>query len=144
MRPQGRLRRCQASHMMTTAASIRRLVSGPQAKHLRALLVEDNVNDAELIVLELQRGGYQTVTRRVETAAEMKAALAEERWDVILSDYSIPGFGGPEAFALLRELNLDLPFIIVSGTVGEEAAVEAMRSGVHDFLLKGHLRRLVV
>jgi signal transduction histidine kinase len=79
----------------------------------------------------------------VQTAVEMKRALAEESWDVIVSDYSMPTFSGPEAFSVLREAGHDLPFIIVSGTVGEEVAVEAMRAGVHDFLIKGHLRRLV-
>jgi signal transduction histidine kinase len=108
------------------------------------LLVEDNPDDAELVILELRRGGYQPVTRRVQTAADTTAALSEEQWDVVVSDYAMPGFTGPEAFAIMRKLNLDLPFIIVSGTIGEETAVEAMRAGVHDFLLKGHLRRLVV
>jgi signal transduction histidine kinase len=112
-------------------------------KRLRVLLVEDDPNDAELVVLELQRGGYETAMRRVQTAAEMKSALAEEAWDVIVSDYSMPTFSGPGAFGILRASGLDLPFIIVSGTVGEEVAVEAMRAGVHDFLIKGHLRRLV-
>jgi signal transduction histidine kinase len=110
---------------------------------LRALLVEDNPDDAELVVRALRRGGREPVSRRVETEAEMRVALAEERWDVILSDYTLPTFSGPEAFAVMRDVNLDLPFIIVSGTVGEDTAVDAMRAGVHDFLLKGQLRRLV-
>ncbi len=113
------------------------------AKRLRVLLIDDDPNDAELVVLELQRGGYEPVMRRVQTAVEMKRALAEESWDVIVSDYSMPTFSGPEAFSVLREAGHDLPFIIVSGTVGEEVAVEAMRAGVHDFLIKGHLVRLV-
>ena len=116
---------------------------GGVGKRLRVLLVEDDPNDAELVVLELQRGGYEPAMWRVQTAAEMRRALAEEAWDVIVSDYSMPTFSGPEAFNVLREVGLDLPFIIVSGTVGEEVAVEAMRAGVHDFLIKGHLRRLV-
>ena len=119
-------------------------LAGSPPKELRALLVEDNPYDVELVILELERGGYLPITRWVQTAAELNVALTEERWDVIISDYSIPGFGGPEAFALVRKLNLDVPFIIVSGTIGEDTAVEAMRAGVHDFLLKGHLRRLVV
>ena len=113
-----------------------------QSKPLRALLIEDNPDDAELLVRELRRGGRELVFRRVETAAAMTAALADESWDVILSDYALPTFSGPEAFALMRKLNLDLPFIIVSGTIGEELAVDAMRAGVHDFVLKGQLRRL--
>lgn len=118
-------------------------MKGGAAKRLRVLLVEDDPNDAELVVLELQRGGYEPAMRRVQTAAEMRLALAEEGWDVIVSDYSMPTFSGPEAFTVLRDAGLDLPFIIVSGTIGEEVAVEAMRAGVHDFLIKGHLRRLV-
>jgi signal transduction histidine kinase len=116
---------------------------GPQGKTLRALIVEDDPNDAELLVRELRRAGYELVTRRVQTASDMTVALAEAQWDLVLSDYAMPGFGGPEAFALLRTMNLDLPFIIVSGTVGEDAAVEAMRMGVHDFIVKGRLHRLV-
>jgi signal transduction histidine kinase len=80
---------------------------------------------------------------RVQTVDEMTAALTEQAWDVILSDYSLPTFSAPDAYALMRKLKLDLPFLVVSGTVGEDIAVEVMRAGVHDFLLKGHLRRLV-
>jgi signal transduction histidine kinase len=110
---------------------------------LRVLLVEDNPDDAELVVLELRRAGYEPLFRRVQTAEEMTAALTKETWEVIVSDHSLPNFSAPEAFAIVRRLNIDIPFIIVSGTVGEEIAVQAMRSGVHDFLLKGHLKRLV-
>jgi signal transduction histidine kinase len=112
-------------------------------KPLRALLVEDNVDDAELVIRELRRGGYEPITRRVQTAEDLSATLTGESWDVIISDYSMPQLSAPDAFAVVRSLSLDIPFIIVSGTVGEEVAVTAMRSGVHDFLLKGHLRRLV-
>jgi signal transduction histidine kinase len=115
----------------------------PNRQPLRTLLVEDNPYDAELILRELRRGGREPISRRVETAAQMTAALAEETWDVIVSDYSLPAFSAPAAFSLMRERNLDLPFIVVSGTIGEDVAVEAMRSGVHDFLLKGQLGRLV-
>jgi signal transduction histidine kinase len=115
----------------------------PTRQPLRTLLVEDNPDDAELILMELRRGGRDPIALRVETAAEMSAALAEGVWDVILSDYTLPTFSAPAAFSLMRERNLDIPFIVVSGTVGEDVAVEAMRSGVHDFLLKGQLRRLV-
>jgi signal transduction histidine kinase len=115
----------------------------PARLPLRTLLVEDNPDDAELIVMELRRGGREPTFRRVETAAEMAAALDEEVWDVILSDYTLPAFSAPAAFSLMRERNLDVPFIVVSGTVGEDVAIEAMRTGVHDFMLKGQLRRLV-
>jgi len=114
----------------------------PTRAPLRTLLVEDNPDDAELILLELRRGGREPIFRRVETAAQMAAALSEP-WDVVISDYALPAFSAPAAFAMVRERNLDIPFIVVSGTIGEDIAVEAMRSGVHDFLLKGQLRRLV-
>jgi signal transduction histidine kinase len=110
---------------------------------LRALLIEDNPDDAELVLRELRRGGYEPTALRVQTAADLTDAATHDSWDVIISDYSMPGFSGPEAFAIVRGLNLDVPFIIVSGTVGEEVAVESMRAGVHDFLLKGALHRLV-
>jgi signal transduction histidine kinase len=110
---------------------------------LRVLLVEDDPNDSELVCLALERGGYAPLARRVETAAELRRALAEQPWDVVLSDYRLPSFSGPDAFGIVRETGFDIPFLIVSGTVGEEVAVDAMRAGVHDFLLKGHLGRLV-
>jgi signal transduction histidine kinase len=115
----------------------------PLPKNLRVLLVEDNPDDAELALIELRRSGYAPEDLRVQTAAELTAALTSGTWDVIVSDYSLPNFTAPEAFGVVRKLNLDIPFIIVSGTVGEETAVRAMRAGVHDFLLKGHLKRLV-
>jgi signal transduction histidine kinase len=118
-------------------------VAGAAPKPLRVLLVEDDPDDGELIRLALQRGGYKPLTLRVETAADLRRALAEQPWDVVLSDYSLPAFSGPAAFAVVRETGFDIPFLIVSGTVGEEVAVDAMRAGVHDFLLKGHLGRLV-
>ncbi len=110
---------------------------------LRVLLIEDDPDDSELICLALRRGGYRPLARRVETAAELRAALTEQPWDVILSDYTLPTFSGPEAHRVVREMKCDIPFLIVSGTAGEEVAVDAMRAGVHDFLLKGHLGRLV-
>jgi len=118
-------------------------VAGAAPKPLRVLLVEDDPDDGELIRLALQRGGYKPLLLRVETAGELRRALAEQPWDVVLSDYSLPAFSGPDAFGVVRETGLDIPFLIVSGTVGEEVAVDAMRAGVHDFLLKGHLGRLV-
>src|SRR6266540_6268753 len=110
---------------------------------LRVLIVEDNPDDADLILLELRRGGYDPDARRVETGDEMRAAFAERTWDLVVSDYSLPTFSAPGALAVVKSLALDLPFIVVSGTIGEDIAVEAMRTGVHDFLLKGSLRRFV-
>jgi signal transduction histidine kinase len=108
---------------------------------LRVLLVDDNPRDAELILLELGQAGRELVCRRVETPEQMAAALAEP-WDVVISDYALPAFSATAAFSMVRERNLDLPFIVVSDTIGDEVAMEAMRTGVHDFLLKGQLRRL--
>jgi signal transduction histidine kinase len=109
---------------------------------LRVLIVEDNPDDATLILLELRRGGYDVFHQRVETDGAMAAALARARWDIILSDFAMPRFGAPAALALLRQKGLDIPFIIVSGTVGDELAVKAMRAGANDYLFKGNLSRL--
>jgi signal transduction histidine kinase len=110
-------------------------------KVLRALLVEDSPNDAELVLLELRRGGYKVTWERVQTAPDLERALAGN-WEIVLSDYSMPAFSGLEALRLVRRLGIDVPFIIVSGTVGEEAAVGAMRAGAHDYVLKQSLVRL--
>jgi signal transduction histidine kinase len=108
---------------------------------LRVLHLEDSELDHELALVHLRRAGLNTATRRIESRAEFEAALAE-RWDVILSDYNLPGFSGLEALRLLQRSGRDLPFIIVSGEIGEETAVDAMRSGASDYLLKNNLARL--
>jgi len=113
------------------------------SKPLRALVVEDSELDAALLVRELRRGGYDLSFARVETADAMQAALDNQSWDVVLSDYSMPHFSAPAALALVRGRELDLPFIIISGTVGEETAVASLRAGAHDFLVKGSLARLL-
>ncbi len=112
------------------------------SKSLRALIVEDSEDDAQLLVRELSRGGYEPIVERVETREEMGAALDAERWDVVLADYSLPSFNAPAALAVLQMRKIDLPFIIVSGAIGEETAVEAMKVGAHDYLMKGNLARL--
>ncbi len=109
---------------------------------LRLLLVEDQEDDAALVLLELARCGYQVMHSRVDTRAQMAAALTSDTWDLVLSDYSMPSFSALEALAVLRGSGLDLPFIIVSGTIGEETAVESLRAGAHDFLVKDRLARL--
>ncbi|MCL4818208.1 MAG: response regulator [Vicinamibacteria bacterium] len=109
---------------------------------LRALVVDDSPVDAELVVHELRRQGFAPDWRRVATADALRTALAGESWDVVLCDYAMPGFGGLEALAILRDTGLDLPFLLISGTVGEDVAVEAMRAGAHDYLLKDRLTRL--
>ena len=110
---------------------------------LRVLIIEDSEEDADLIVLELKRGGYEPVYRRVDSAETMTAALEEGQWEVVLSDYSMPGFSLREALGLVQEKGIDVPFVIVSATIGEEAAVEAMKAGAHDYILKHRLSRLV-
>ncbi|MFZ5697590.1 MAG: response regulator [Pseudomonadota bacterium] len=111
-------------------------------KALRLLLVEDSQDDADILLRVLSRDGYDVTCRRVQTAAEMREALASESWDVVIADYSMPRFSGHGALALLHETGLDLPFIIVSGTIGEELAVALLKSGAHDFLVKGRFARL--
>jgi PAS domain S-box-containing protein len=112
------------------------------ATPLRLLLVEDSEDDATLVLLELRRAGFVPVATRVETAEAMSTALRAQPWDLILADYNLPTFTGLAALDLYHESGLDIPFLIVSGTIGEELAVEAMRAGAHDYLLKGNLTRL--
>ncbi|MEA2699334.1 MAG: hypothetical protein QOI66_3605, partial [Myxococcales bacterium] len=109
---------------------------------LRVLLVEDSATDAKLVVQELRRRWQPVEFKRVETEDAMRAALDQATWDVVTSDWSMPKFTAPAALAVLKERRLDLPFIIVSGTIGEETAVEAMRAGAHDYVLKDRLNRL--
>lgn len=110
---------------------------------LRILIVEDSEDDALLLLRELRSGGYDPVSERVETPEAMKQALEARPWDIILSDYTLPQFSGLAALALLQESGLDLPFIIVSGNIGEAIAVRAMKAGAHDYLIKGSMARLV-
>jgi two-component system cell cycle sensor histidine kinase/response regulator CckA len=105
------------------------------------LLVEDSVDDAELILLELRRAGFQPVWKRVETEADFLAALQTPP-QLVISDYSMPQFSGLAAAQLLRKIHPDVPFILVSGTVGEDAAVAAMKHGATDYLLKDRIARL--
>lgn len=112
-------------------------------KSIRLLVVEDSEDDAILMLNELKEGGYDPIFERVETSDAMKAALNQQKWDCVICDYSMPSFNALAALTLLRESGIDLPFIIVSGTIGEDMAVEAMRAGVHDYIMKGKLQRLV-
>jgi len=112
-------------------------------KTLRVLHVEDSERDAALLTRHLSRAGYELISERVERPEAMRAALEAKACDVILCDYSMPHFNALSALALVKEMKVDLPFIIISGTVGEEAAVEAMRAGAHDYLMKDNLVRLV-
>ena len=110
---------------------------------LRVLIAEDSEDDARLLLLELQRAGFDPAYERVDNHGAMQAALDRQAWDLVIGDYSMPAFSGPAALALLRARDLDTPFIFVSGTIGEDVAVEAMKAGAQDFLTKGNLRRLI-
>jgi PAS domain S-box-containing protein len=114
-----------------------------KAESIRVLLVEDSSRDSELIVYELVRGGFTPDWRRIETEAAMREALEADDWDLVISDYSLPQFNGLAALGVLRSLEKDIPFIIVSGTIGEETAVEVMKAGANDYLMKNNLIRLV-
>jgi two-component sensor histidine kinase len=109
---------------------------------LRVLQVEDSILDASSTERALARAGYTLYSERVATAAEMRAALAEQPWDVIISDYRLPQFDAPAALLLLRESGRDIPFIVVSAAIGEELALAIMKSGAQDYLLKDDLARL--
>lgn len=109
---------------------------------LRVLFIEDSQDDERLVALELEKAGYHVAAERVETDAEMAAALDRGPWDLVLADYSLPRFTGPAALALIRSRELDLPVIMISGSIDEEQAVESMRAGAHDFITKARLARL--
>jgi PAS domain S-box-containing protein len=111
-------------------------------KPLLVLIVEDSEDDVLLMVRALKDGGYEPEYLRVETAEAMRSVLREKTWDVILSDYRLPRFDGLAAIALLKETDLDIPLIVVSGAIGEETAVECMRSGAQDYVMKGNISRL--
>ncbi|MEO5739124.1 MAG: PAS domain-containing protein, partial [Vicinamibacterales bacterium] len=116
----------------------------PAAPHiLHVLLVEDNQKDAEMLIAALEAGGYSVVCERVLTAEALRASLSRQAWDVVLSDYGLPMFDAPAALAIVRERDAHLPFIIISGTIGEDMAVRALKSGADDFIIKGNLARLI-
>jgi PAS domain S-box-containing protein len=109
---------------------------------LRVLLVEDVEDDALLIIRELKKGGYNPVYELVETASAMKKSLKEKQWDIILCDYKMPNFNVPSALAVLKEANIDIPLIIVSGTASEKKIAECMSLGARDYIMKNNLSRL--
>jgi signal transduction histidine kinase len=110
---------------------------------LRVLMVDDSADDAEIVARELQRGGRPVAAQRVYDAAAMRDCLEKQGWDLVLSDWSMPTFSGAAALEVLKSTSLDVPFIIVSGTVTEELAIKAMRSGARDWVLKSKLARLL-
>ena len=116
---------------------------GVTNKALRALIAEDSEDDVLLLLRVLRKAGYEPVYERVWTAPAMKAALQRQAWDIVISDYEMPNFGGFEALQLLKESGHDLPFILVSAVISEETAVAAMKAGAHDYIMKRNLARLV-
>ncbi|MFQ5862743.1 MAG: HD domain-containing phosphohydrolase, partial [Candidatus Brocadiales bacterium] len=112
-------------------------------KSLRVLIVEDSEGDAQLVLRELRHGGYDPTFERVDTPETMAAALDKQTWDIVLTDHAMPQFSSFAALELLQKRGLDLPFIIVSGAIGEDKAVAAMKAGAHDYIMKDNLTRLV-
>lgn len=110
---------------------------------MRLLLIEDSTDDAELLLWTLQQGGYDLVHQCVSSASAVIAALDAETWDLVIADYSLPQFSGITALELVKARKLDIPFIIVSGHIGEDEAVAAMKSGAHDYFMKHNLSRLL-
>jgi signal transduction histidine kinase len=120
-----------------------KLANDDMPRELRVLIVEDSEDDAALLVRELRRGRWEVIHERVDTPQGMTAALQAHPWDLIVADYAMPYFSGPAALAMARELLKDVPFILVSGHVGEDTAVHAMQAGADDYVFKGNLNRLV-
>src|SRR5438876_747796 len=112
-------------------------------KNLRILIVEDSEEDTELLLHELRRAAFDPAFERVDTPAAMSAALDHHNWDLVVAEFCMPQFNALAALELLNRKGLDVPFIIVSGTIGEELAVSAMKKGARDYIMKGNLRRLV-
>jgi PAS domain S-box-containing protein len=109
---------------------------------LRLLLIEDSESDAALLIRHLEKGGYAVISERIETAEQLESALQEQSWDIIISDYQLPGFDASAALALFTAKGTDIPFIVVSGTIGEETAVSIMKAGAQDYLMKNNLAKL--
>lgn len=106
-------------------------------------MVEDNEDDAFFATRELKRAGHEVLATRVDTEDALRAALPARPWDLVLCDFTLPGFGGAEALRIAKQFRPETPFIFVSGTIGEEAVAEAMRSGAQDYVMKDRLHRLV-
>lgn len=115
----------------------------PPLLPLRVLILDDSPDDTLILLYHLQAGGYTTVPERLQNAAAMRAALARQPWDLILSDHAMPCFSAPEALEVLKESRLDIPFIIVSAEIDQDLAVALMRAGAHDFIRKDDLARLL-
>jgi two-component system cell cycle sensor histidine kinase/response regulator CckA len=122
---------------------IRARVAEDSGVPIRVLMVEDSADDAALLALELRRGGYEPAAHRVDSEEAMRSALDQGKWEIVICDFSMPHFSGQEALKLLRETDSEAPFIFVSGTMGEDTAVAALKQGAQDYLMKDNLKRLV-
>lgn len=112
-------------------------------KPLNVLITEDSEDDALLLVRELHRAGYEPIFERVDSPESLSAALPKRPWDLVIADYTMPRFSGTDALEIIKKSGLDAPFIFVSGTIGEDTAVDAMKAGAHDYIMKGNLRRFI-
>jgi PAS domain S-box-containing protein len=110
---------------------------------ISVLIVEDSEDDALLIIRQFKKNSYDIISKRVETASQMQTALEDVSWDMVISDYNLPEFDGPSALTVLQKSGLDIPFIVVSGAIGEETAVVLMKAGAHDCIMKDNLSRLI-
>ena len=118
-------------------------IAPPMKKPLKALVIEDSEIDALLLLEQLKAGGYEPESQRVDNARDLEAALKKQPWDIVFSDHNMPQFSSTAALQLVRRSSTDVPFLIVSGSIGEEMAVAAMKAGAQDYLMKGNLARLV-
>jgi DNA-binding NtrC family response regulator len=105
-------------------------------QRLSILIVEDSIDDALILERELRQGGFEIATARVDCPRDLIDALQRQDWDIVISDYSMPSFSALDALKIVKESGIDLPFIIVSGAIGEDVAVAAMRNGAHDYMMK--------
>ena len=112
-------------------------------KRLSILIVEDSESDTELIIRQFQKANYDITYERVETDDQMMAAIEKRSWDLVIADYSLPEFNAPAALAILQKSGMDIPFVVVSGAIGEETAIEIMKAGAHDYIMKNNMSRLV-
>jgi len=113
------------------------------ANPLEILIIEDSQDDADMVVRGMRHAGIDFHDQRVDTASQMKAALDKQPWNLIISDYDLPKFSGPASLQMVKERGLDLPFIVVSGKIGEETAISFLKAGAHDYIMKNNLSRLV-
>ena len=114
-----------------------------ERRPISILMVEDDDDDSVMLLHALRKGGFEPFHERVETEVDMRSALARRQWDVVISDYTLPSFSAPRALAALKDSGYDVPFIVVSGSIGEELAVSVLKDGASDFITKGNLSRLI-